>query len=102
MTRAHNAAAYKPFRPWRVSDSRQNLATACAHECPAMPQIGPWRGERSGYLPACRAFGRVQARSRRLPRLIMAPAFEFIPFAIPLALALIAFGLLIYLDKDKQ
>lgn len=32
----------------------------------------------------------------------MSPAFEFIPFAIPLALAFIALGLLIYFDKDKQ
>jgi len=35
----------------------------------------------------------------------MAPAFEFWPFAVPLALAFVAFvalGLLIYFDKDKQ
>ncbi len=32
----------------------------------------------------------------------MAPAFEFWPFAVPLALAFVALGLLIYFDKDKQ
>lgn len=34
--------------------------------------------------------------------LIMAPAFEFTPFIVPLGLAFIAVGLLIYFDKDKQ
>lgn len=32
----------------------------------------------------------------------MAPAFEFWPFTVPLALAFVAMGLLIYFDKDKQ
>lgn len=32
----------------------------------------------------------------------MAPAFEFWPFAVPLALAFVVLGLLIYFDKDKQ
>jgi len=32
----------------------------------------------------------------------MAPAFEFWPFAVPLALVFVALGLLIYFNKDKQ
>lgn len=32
----------------------------------------------------------------------MNTAFEFIPFIVPLGLAFIAVGLLIYFDKDKQ
>lgn len=32
----------------------------------------------------------------------MSPAFEFIPFAIPLALALTGLGLLIYFGKDTK